>query len=42
MSKGLGGKQAFLRDGWFEERGIQQRQPMWFLKPKDSQYQKQV
>lgn len=42
MGKGPGGKQAFLRDGWFEEGGIRQRQPMWFSKPNGSRCQKGV
>lgn len=32
MDKGLSKKQAFLRNGYFEDEGVRQSQSMWFLK----------
>lgn len=33
MNKGIGGKQPFLRDGWFDKEGQRQLQSMTFLGP---------
>lgn len=42
MGKGSGGKQSFLRDGWFEREGIRQPQPMLFTKPDNILCQKGI
>lgn len=42
MNKGSGGKQVWLRNGWFEREGIRIEQPMSYQEADGSQVQKGI
>ena len=42
MSKEFGGKQVFLRDGWYFQDGLQVTQKMYTENPDGTQYQKGI
>lgn len=42
MNKGSGGKQVWLRNGWFEREGIRIEQPMSYQEANGSQFQKEI